>query len=177
MTYKDQLKQAMDFMAKDRKTVFIGYNVAFGSMAGGTLSDVPKEQLIETPVAENLMAGLALGMALDGWKPVVYIERCDFILNALDAIVNHADKIELMSDGEFKPKVIFRVVVGGRKNPLFTGPTHTQDFSSALRDLVRFPVNQLVAPRCVFDEYKTAFNGYDQSALMIEYRDLYNEQV
>ena len=177
MTYKDELKRAMDYLARDPKTVFIGYNVLYGSQANGTLKDVPKGQLIEMPVAENLMAGLAVGMALEGYKPVVYIERFDFILNALDAIVNHADKIKRLSVGEFDPKIIFRVLVGGSTQPLFTWPTHTQDFTEALKRLVSFPISQLRSVPQVFADYKSAFDDLACSTLLIEYRDLYNEQV
>ena len=66
----------------------------------GTLKDVPDDQKIETPVAENLMVGLAIGMSFEGFKPVVYFERHDFMLVAADAISNHIDKIERISHGE-----------------------------------------------------------------------------
>jgi pyruvate/2-oxoglutarate/acetoin dehydrogenase E1 component len=178
MTYKDELKRAMEHLAQDPKTVFIGYNVGCGGKANGTLVDVPQAQLIETPVAENLMVGMAIGMALDGWKPVVYIERCDFILNALDAIVNHLGKTKLLSGSEFDPHIIIRVVVGGKTKPLFTGPTHTQDFCEALRALVTFPVIRLGHVSGVFGSYRRNFQFLDvHSTLLLEYRDLYDQQV
>jgi pyruvate/2-oxoglutarate/acetoin dehydrogenase E1 component len=116
MTYKDTLAQAMQKLAEDPKAVFIGYGVRYGGMAAGTLKQIPECQLIETPVAENLMVAIGIGMALQGYKPVIFIERFDFILNALDAIVNHLDKIAVMSRGEFKPTLILRVVVGNRQS-------------------------------------------------------------
>lgn len=176
MTYKDELKSAMDELAIDPAAVFLGYNVKYGSQANGTLANAPARQLIETPVAENLMVGLAIGMSLDGWKPVVYIERFDFILNAIDAIVNHLDKLAFLSAGEFKPKVILRVLVGGKKHPLFTGPTHTQDFSTTLRGLLGFPVIQLLDGHRIKAAYRTAWQA-DHSTLLVEYRDLYGQQV
>jgi pyruvate/2-oxoglutarate/acetoin dehydrogenase E1 component len=175
MSYKDELTRAMTLLGTDPEAVFIGYNVGCGGKANGTLASVPPERLLETPVAENLMLGLAIGMALDGRKPIVYYERFDFILNAMDAIVNHLDKIAMMSGGEFSPHIILRVLVGGVKNPLFTGPTHTQDFSDALRKLVSFPVVQLTAASAVLPAYKTAWENLGQSSSMfVEYRDLYN---
>src|SRR5438477_13169810 len=131
MTYKEALTAAMDELARDPMIRFIGYGVSIGK-AMGTLKNVPDSQLIEMPVAENLMVGFAIGLALKGLKPVVFIERFDFILNALDAVVNHLDKIGDISRGEFRPTIILRVVVGNRQKPLFTGETHTQDFSVAM---------------------------------------------
>ena len=52
------------------------------------------------------MVGLAIGMSFEGFKPVVYFERHDFMLVAADAIGNHVDKIERISHGEFKVPVI-----------------------------------------------------------------------
>ena len=127
MTYKEIITEAMTSLAQDPDVCFVGYGVTRGK-AMGTLAKVNPAQLIETPVAENLMVGLATGLALRGRKPVVFIERCDFLLNALDAIVNHLTKINVMSRGEFKPAIILRVVIGNRDKPLFTGETHTQDF-------------------------------------------------
>lgn len=129
--YKEEITQAMTDLARDPDVVFVGYGMLHGK-AGGTLKGVPDSQIVETTVAENLMVGLATGLSLRGKKPVVYVERCDFILNALDALVNHLVKIKHMSGGEFAPAAIIRVVVGNKEKPLFTGATHTQDFSDAL---------------------------------------------
>lgn len=164
----------MTVMGQDPRTVFIGYNVGYGGLANGTLKNVPKERRIETPVAENLMMGMAIGMALNGHKPVVYYERFDFILNAADAIVNHLDKIRLMSGGEYSPNVIIRVLVGGTQSPLFTGPTHTQDFTEAFKKLVNFPVVSLTCADQVYMAYAKAFEALNQhSSMLVEYRDLY----
>lgn len=140
-SYKDALISAMDYLAADPLVRFIGYGVTNGK-AMGTLKNVSPSQLIEMPVAENLMVSFAIGLSLKGLKPVVFIERFDFILNALDAIVNHLDKIETISHGEFKPTMILRIVVGNQQKPLFTGKTHTQDFSPSRPSLT----NRLVAP-------------------------------
>jgi pyruvate/2-oxoglutarate/acetoin dehydrogenase E1 component len=179
MTYKESLTTSMDLLAMDPKTVFVGYNVRRGSMANGTLVNVPKKQLIETPVAENLMMGMAVGLSLEGFLPVVYFERFDFILNAMDAIINHLDKLAVLSTGQFKPKVIIRIVVGANA-PLFTGPTHTQDFTEALRKLVSFPVIQLASlhPR---DGQPTTIYGNalasPTSTAIVEYRELYPDTL
>ncbi len=170
-TYKEAINQAMLEFAKDEKARFIGYNVKYG-LAGGSLAGVPEDRLIETPVAENLMVGMAIGLSLLGYKPMVYFERCDFVTNAMDAIVNHLDKIETLSDGQFKPAVILRIVVGNKKKPLFTGATHTQNFADALNFMVRFPVFSARTPDDVIGAYRNAATR-NQSAAILEFKDLY----
>jgi len=138
ISYKDGVISAMNSIGADPCTIFIGYNVLKGN-AMNTLKGVSDNQKIETPVAENLMCGLAIGMSFEGFKPVIYFERHDFMLVAADAIGNHIDKIERISCGEYKVPVIIRAVCadGG---PFYSGPTHSQDFTKMLKELVTFPV-------------------------------------
>jgi len=172
-TYKEMLTHAMDELAADPLVRFVGYGVKIGGRAMGTLKNVPDSQLIEMPVAENLMVSFAIGLSLKGLKPVVFIERFDFVLNAMDAIVNHLDKIAEISHGEFTPTVILRIVVGNKDKPLFTGKTHTQDMSIALKNLVSFPVVQLNKPEWIVPEYRRAFNELSfRSSALVEYKDL-----
>lgn len=173
VNYKSELTAAMECLAEDPLVRFIGYGVKIGGRALGTLKNVPDSQLVETPVAENLMVGLAIGMALRGLKPVVYIERFDFILNALDAIVNHLAKIKDISRGEFNPSIILRVTVGNKDKPLFTGETHTQDMTEALKRLVKFPIIKLEHADLIRPQYKAAHAFLDRhSTALIEYKDL-----
>jgi pyruvate/2-oxoglutarate/acetoin dehydrogenase E1 component len=175
MKYKDALKQSMNLLAQNEKCRFVGYNVRYGSKANGTLKDVKENQLIETPVAENLMAGMAIGMSIEGLNPVVYFERFDFILNALDAIVNHLDKISIISKGEYEPRVLIRTIIGSTKNPLYTGITHTQDLTEAIKKLVTFPVIKLSSVDDIVKNYKTA-SLWNSSMILIEERDRYEEE-
>lgn len=173
VTYKQALTEAMQELARDPATCFVGYGIRY-SRAMGTLAGIPESQLIETPVAENLMVGLATGLALMGRRPVVFVERCDFILNAADAIVNHLDMIETMSRGEFKPAVILRVVVGNRMKPLFTGETHTRDHSEAFRHMLAMEVATPVTPSEVARRYQWAYEAMlnGQSTMIVEKKDL-----
>ena len=137
ISYKNAIAQSMKELG-ELGAIFIGYNVAYGD-AMGTLKGVPKEQKLETPVAENLMAGLAIGMSFEGFIPVLYYERHDFMLVAADAIINHIDKIERISHGEFKVPVIIRAVTADA-GPFYSGITHSQDFTNMFRSAVSFPV-------------------------------------
>ena len=170
MTYKEAITEQNTKLAKDPKTRFIGYGLKKGR-AMGTLNGVNESQIIEMPVAENLMLGAAIGMALTGLKPVVFIERMDFLMNCMDALVNHLDKIKEISQGEFDPKVIIRCIVGNKTKPLYTGATHTQDFSSVLRDMVEIPVYQVLEERFAHSAYGLA-QSRGKSAIIVEYKDL-----
>ena len=141
ISYKDAMIQSMTELG-ELGAIFIGYNVLYGN-AIGTLKNVPDDQKLETPVAENLMAGLAIGMSFEGFLPVIYYERHDFMLVAADAIVNHIDKIERISHGEFKCPVIIRAVTADA-GPFYSGITHSQDFTKVFKEAVSFPVEDPV---------------------------------
>jgi len=135
--YKDAVTEAMEEMA-GLGAIFVGYNVRYGG-GYGTLDNVPEEQRLETPVAENLMAGLAMGMSLVGFRPVLFFERQDFLLNAIDALVNQADRIETISEGQFSFPIIIRAVIGS-VTPFYAGITHTTDYTDICGQLFSFPV-------------------------------------
>jgi len=173
MTYKESLTAAMTALGRDPRACFLGYGVSNGK-AGGTLAGVAPAQLIETPVAENLMAGLAIGLSLTGKLPLVYFERFDFVLNAADAIVNHLDKMATMSRGEFAPAVILRCVVGNTRKPLFTGETHVQNFTDAFACMLKMPVMTLHHAAHVESIYGQAREAQlcGGSTMIVEYKDL-----
>jgi pyruvate/2-oxoglutarate/acetoin dehydrogenase E1 component len=173
MSYRDALTASMTDLARDPRTRFIGYGLKHGK-AAGSLANVPPEQICEFPVAEGLMTSAAIGMSLTGLLPLVYFERYDFILNAADAIVNHLNAMAAISRGEFKPAVILRCVVGNRNKPLFTGETHTQDFSEAFSRLVSFPVVRLMNAEAIAGVYDAARSAQlrGESSMIVEYKDL-----
>ena len=137
MSFKDAITQSMDDLSADN-AVFIGYNVARGH-AMGTLKNVSEDQMIETPVAENLMGGLGVGISFENRKAVIYYERHDFMYVAADVIGNHIDKINRISHGEYNVPVIIRAVVAD-SGPFYSGPTHSQDLTKMFREMVDFPI-------------------------------------
>ena len=167
--YKEAVTQAMTEMG-EQGNIFLGYSIVPGD-AMGTLKSVPLKQKIETPVAENLMVGMAIGMSFEGIKPVVYFERHDFLLVAADAIGNHMDKIERISHGEFKVPVILKTVVddGGL---FYSGPTHSQNFTQVFREMVNFPVIGVRTPSEALAAYRFA-QRFDGPVMVVEYKGLH----
>ena len=166
LSYKDCVTLAMTELGNEG-AIFLGYSIVPGD-AMGTLINVSSNQKLETPVAENLMVGLAIGMSFEGFRPVVYFERHDFMLVAADAIANHIDKIERLSHGEFVAPVILKTVVddGGL---FYSGPTHSQDFTAPFKALLDFPVIDTNTPSQVVEAYRYAFES-GRPAMIVEHK-------
>ena len=169
MVYKDILTDVMTTFSKDPKVKFIGYNVRYGYRFDGTLKNCNQDSLWETPVAENLIMGLGMGMSLEGFFPIVCIERVNFLWVCMDALVNHLDKAEKL--GWPPLKMIIRTSIRGTK-PLNAGIQHTGDYSEIFKNLFSFPVITLKNKDEIATEYHKAFtrNG---PTMLIEYHELY----
>jgi pyruvate/2-oxoglutarate/acetoin dehydrogenase E1 component len=133
MTYKENLIAKKADLALDPKVIFLGYNVKYGHQFNGTLVWVPQKQRIELPVAENLIMGVAMGMALEGYQPIVCIERIDFLWACADAIINHLDKAKQLGWGNLP--VIIRTCICGN-TPLDAGCQHLGDYTEVWRRLL-----------------------------------------
>lgn len=176
MTYKEALTDAMTELGKREDTCCIGYNCRFGK-AAGTLNGFPEDRLFEMPLAENLLCGAAIGLSLEGWVPLIWLERFDFFTCGADAIVNHLAKLNELSDGIHKPAAIIRCVVGNSETPLFTGPTHCQNFTKAVREMVDFPVQELHHKTMIGQHYAAAYRNAKagMSTMLVEFKDLWNQ--
>ena len=173
MKYKEELDRAMEWLATKSNTVFMGQAIGFsGHAISNTMAQVPQDKRIELPVFEELQMGIATGMALEGWVPVTCYPRFDFFILGLNQLVNHLDKIQDMSQGDMKPKVIIRVAIGS-KLPFSAGPQHTQNHTEAMRKmLTEVNVVELTEPEQIFDVFVDAYNS-DKSTLVIEHSEYY----
>lgn len=162
------LNQAMLMLAAQPGAIFIGQGVACDGVATfDSLAGVPMEQRIETPVVEELQVGMGIGMSLMGYLPILIYPRCDFLLRAMDQIVNHLDKLDYMSAGQFRPKVIIRARVG-KRTPLDAGPQHSQDHTDAFRSMLRHVCVFRIPFACdIMDVYKKVVE-YDRPSIVVE---------
>src|ERR1041385_1239226 len=136
MTHKQSIIDAMAWLGEQSVTIFIGQTVvAGGSFFASSLEKVPLERRLEFPVAEEMQLGASLGLALQGFCAVSIYPRIDFVLLAMNQLINHLDKIGVMSEGKMKPRVIIRAA-NGPKKPLDGGPQHTNRYSGALRKML-----------------------------------------
>ena len=133
MKYKDELIKAMSYLADDDRVVFIGQCVRYpGHLLYTTLDHIPASRRLEFPVAEDMQMGVCIGLALTGVIPISIYPRMDFLLIALNQLVNHLDKFEEMTCGQYIPKVIIRTMLGSIK-PIYPGVQHSQDHTEALK--------------------------------------------
>lgn len=176
MKYKDELIRSMNWLSKKKNTIFIGQSVNYsGNAIFNTLKDVNKSKKIELPVFEDLQMGISTGMALNGFVPISCYPRFDFLILAMNQLVNHLDKLQVMSENVYKPKVIIRVAIGSKK-PLNGGVQHTQDYTDVMKKvLTEVNVVLLNEPKKIFKEFKKAYTS-SYSSMIIENADYYNDK-
>ena len=135
MTYIEEVQKGMDLLAEQQNSIFIGQSVEYkGNAIYQQIKNYPKHKLLELPVAEEMQAGFALGLALEGYLPISLYPRMNFIILAINQIINHLDKWEAMSCGVSKPKVIIKTVVGSQY-PLDPGHQHKANYTDAFKSM------------------------------------------
>jgi len=178
MKYFDELKRSMEFLAQDPRTVFMGQAVAVaGTAMTNTLKDIPRDRLIELPVAEEMQMGMTTGMALAGQIPVSIFPRWNFLLCAISQLVNHLDKVDVMSNGGYKNKAIIRTGIGSER-PLHPQQQHVGDFTAAIQAMcTTIEVIRVAEPAEIFPAYQRALLREDgRSTIVVEYGDYYGEK-
>ena len=174
MTYLDEIKKGMKLLAENDFYV-IGQNTKYGGTSMyHTLTEFPDDHKIELPVAEEMQAGMSIGMSLTGTKVCSIYPRWDFMLLAINQIVNHADKVKRMSDGQFKLKgLIFRVAVGSVA-PMFPGEQHCGDYTEALKIMCKdIKVIKLEKTEDIYPAYLEAIKS-EVPTVLVEIPDNYN---
>jgi len=113
MTYRDALNAALrEEMARDPDVFLMGeevaeYNGAY-KVSKGLLDEFGDRRVVDSPIAELGFAGLGVGAAMAGLRPVIEFMTFNFSLLALDQVINHAAKIRYMSGGQIPCPIVFR---------------------------------------------------------------------
>jgi pyruvate/2-oxoglutarate/acetoin dehydrogenase E1 component len=120
-------------MARDERVTLAGEDVAapggpFGA-SRGLLDKFGPWRVKDTPISEAVIAGLAVGAALAGLRPVVEIMFLDFMCLAMDQVVNQAAKVSYMSGGRQRLPLTIRTLCGAGRN---NGPQHSQSLEAWL---------------------------------------------
>ena len=126
--YGTAILSAFEYLLKNYKETFvIGQGLWSPWYVGNSMTDLDKkfskDRVIDTPVSESATTGAAIGASLAGMKPIVVHPRMDFMLYAMDAIVNQAAKWSYMFGGQAHPGVTIRSIInrGGEQ-----GAQHSQ---------------------------------------------------
>ena len=169
MKYQESIKKEMEWLAGKDNVVFLGEGLINAGRIYGTLDDVPNKKCVEMPIAENLIAGSAIGLALKGYRPIVIFQRMDFMLIASDAIINHMALIPQMSGHKIKLPIIIRAIIGSRDKKFDVGPQHQHDFTHIFDT---YMITEKYESKVYQEAYKT-----DEPVLVVEDRDLYDSSI
>lgn len=129
---REALREAMnEEMRNDESIILMGeevaeYNGAY-KVSQGMLDEFGDKRIIDTPIAELGFAGIAVGAAMNGLKPIVEFMTFNFSLVAIDQVINSAAKMNSMSGGEFTCQMVFRGPTGSAGQ---LGAQHSQSFEN-----------------------------------------------
>lgn len=166
-------------LAKDSRVRFLGQAVAApGTAMYSTLEQIDTSRRLEFPVAEEMQLGVSLGLSLVGLVPVSIYPRWNFLLLAMNQLVNHIDKRgELFTRLEGQTPIIIRTSIGSER-PLHPRSQHVGDFSQAVSAMTpHCRVVALTEPDEIVPRYREALNNSAAAAtILVEYGDFYNEK-
>lgn len=175
LSYGEAIREATYQMMEEDKSVIVlgeGVNDPTG-MFGSTLDlykTFGKERVIDVPNSENGFTGLALGMALNGFRPIIVHQRNDFLLLAMDQMVSQAAKWAYMFKGQAHIPLIVRAVIGRGWGQ---GAQHSQSLQSLF---MHFPGLKVLMPANAYDAKGlliSALSNENSPIVIIEHRWLY----
>ena len=178
MIFVKHLRDTLDrLLAENEDILLLGedlkdpYGGAFKVTKG--LSTKYPRRVISTPISEAGIVGIAGGLALDGWRPIVEIMFGDFMTLTFDQVLNHISKYERMYNGKATCPVIIRTPMGGGRG---YGPTHSQSLEKYFLGVPNFNVYAL-SPYC--DPYEIFQHILAQSTpcLLVEHKLLYQQEM
>jgi len=174
LKYAEAIRAALDAeLGCDDKVVVMGEEV--GPLGGvftvtqGLQERYGEDRVLDSPIAENGLVGWAIGAATEGLRPVVEIMFSDFVLLALDQIVNLGAKLRFMSNGQFTLPLVIRMPGGGGTNH---GPQHSQSLESLFAQI---PGLIVAMPSTASDAYwmlREAIRS-DDPVIFLENKHLY----
>ncbi len=174
ITMREAISQAlMEEMDRDPAVFIMGEEVGVwgGSYAvtRGFYDKYGPERVRDTPIAENVIVGAAIGAAMVGQRPVAELMTINFAFSAMDYVVNQAPKLHYMFGGQFQVPLVIRTVGGGGRQ---LGATHSQTPDAIF---AHFPGLTVVAPGTPEDAkglLKSAIRCNDP-VLFIEHATMY----
>lgn len=175
ITYRDALNQALrEEMLRDDRVFLMGeevgeYNGAY-KVSKGLLDEFGPMRVVDTPISELGFAGVGVGAAMVGLRPVIEFMTWNFAVLAFDQVVNAAAKMLYMSDGQFRIPMVFR---GPNGAALQLSAQHSQAWESWLSHI---PGLKVVTPGTPYDAkglLKSAIRD-ENPVLVLEGEMLYN---
>ncbi len=175
ITYREALNQALrEELARDDRVFLMGeevgvYNGAY-KVSKGLLEEFGEMRVVDTPITELGFAGVGVGAAMVGLRPIIEFMTWNFALLALDQVVNAAAKMHYMSGGQYPMSMVFR---GPNGSALQLSAQHSQAWESWLAHI---PGLKVVTPATPYDAkglLKSAIRD-DNPVIVLEGEMLYN---
>lgn len=177
ITYSEAIREAMSQEMRKNPDVFIMgedigiYGGAFG-VTNGMVEEFGEERVRNTPISEAAISGCAVGAAMTGMRPILEIQFSDFIMIAMDNIVNQAAKMRYMFGGKTKVPIVVRLPGG-------SGAGFAAQHSQSLEAwMAHIPGLKVVQPSTAYDAkglMKAALKD-DNPVLFYEHKLLYNSK-
>ena len=172
-TVIEALRDALhEEMQRDQRVLVMGEDVEEGGVfraTEGFLAEFGPGRVIDTPLAESAIVGVAIGAALNGMRPVAEIQFADFIHPAMDQIINEAAKLRYRSNGAFNCPLVIRAPCGGG---IHGALYHSQNVEALFAHV---PGLKVVAPSTPYDVVglvKAAIRD-DDPVLFFEHKKTY----
>ncbi len=168
LTLRDALNEAMSEEMRRDETVFLmgeevaEYNGAY-KVSKGMLEEFGPRRVIDTPIAELGFAGIGVGAAINGLRPIVEFMTWNFAVLAFDQIVNNAAKTLSQSAGEYKCPIVFRGPSGSAGQ---LAQQHSQTFESWMANVPGLKVISIVDPKDAKGLLKSAIRDDDPICFM-----------
>lgn len=174
ITYRDALKEAMAEEMRRDSTVFVmgeevGHYQGAYKVTRGLLEEFGASRVVDTPIAEAGFAGVGIGAAMTGLRPIIEFMTWNFSLVAFDQIVNHAAKMVQMSAGQFKVPIVFR---GPNASARQVGSQHSHAVEPFYTNVPGLHVVYPSTPRDAKGLLKTAIRD-DNPVVFLEGETLY----
>jgi pyruvate/2-oxoglutarate/acetoin dehydrogenase E1 component len=174
LTYAEAIREATEQeMARDPAVVVFGEGAHDPKITYGTTGALQQqfgpERVFDTPLAEDGMTGAAIGMALGGLRPIHFHQRMDFLLLAMNQIVNIAAKSRYMYGGSVSIPLVIRAVIGRSWGQ---GAQHSQGLQSLF---MHIPGLKVVAPATPYDAKGCLIQSIrdDNPVIFVEHRMLH----
>jgi pyruvate dehydrogenase E1 component subunit beta len=140
LQYREAIRAAMvEEMQRDESIFLMGeevaeYNGAY-KVSEGMLEEFGPKRVIDTPISENGFAGLGIGAAMNGLRPIIEFMTFNFSFVAIDQIINNAAKVRYMSGGQFRAPIVFRGPNGAAGQLAATHNTSTESIYATIPGL------------------------------------------
>lgn len=174
MTYRAEINKALRDLLADDKVILLGQSIRdpYGGACKVTrgLSTAFDSQVLDMPICEAATIGIAVGLAMNGYKPVVEIMFADFMTLCVDQLFNTAHVIDSFHQ---HIKIVIRTMTGA---DLSYGPTHSRGMLWLLRALPA-RVERITLQTDIAGSYRRAFTDEYPVVILLEDKSLYGENM